>query len=234
MKPDLVKRTITHHTFDLLGTLDSPIVEPLPATCGRRTSKRSRHLKIRTAQPEDVQSINALTARSIRALHGGYYDESVINSAIDHAYGVDWQLVRDGGYFVAEIEGELAGAGGWSWRETIAGAHGPDDPPGEPLDPAKDAARIRAFYVEPKFVRHGIGTALLSASEAAAMDAGFKRATLTSTLPAVPFYSAHGYRKTGEFVLPLPGELSLELVRMEKSLGGGAAFREAELRSSSS
>lgn len=175
-------------------------------------------MKVRTARPEDVPAINALAARSIRALHTSHYEGRVIDAAIEHAYGVDWQLIRDGGYFAAEVGGELAGAGGWSRRETIAGAHGPDDPAAEPLDPARDAARIRAFYVDPPFARRGIGAALLTASETAARNFGFTRAALTSTLQAVSFYITCGYREVGPFFLPLPGDLALECVLMEKPL----------------
>lgn len=190
----------------------SPIVQCNPTVCV---------LNPRCAQPEDVPAINALVARSVRAVHTGHYDEPVIKAAIQHAYGVDWQLVRDGSYFIVELDGALAGAGGWSWRETIAGAHGPDDPPGAPLDPTRDTARIRAFYVDPAFARRGVGASLLAISEGAARKAGFARAALTSTLPAVRFYSAHGYREMSKFVLPLPGGLSLDLVLMEKSLDDG-------------
>jgi hypothetical protein len=41
----------------------------------------------RNAQPADVPAINALAARSIRALHAHHYGESVMESAIEHAYG---------------------------------------------------------------------------------------------------------------------------------------------------
>lgn len=172
----------------------------------------------RLAEPSDVPAINALTARSIRALHAGSYDNEVVEEAVCHAYGVDWQLVRDRTYFVAEIDGVVAGAGGWSYRQTIAGAHGPHDPAGERLDPAYDAARVRAFYVDPIFARRGVGTLLLGLSETAAREAGFSKAELTSTLPAVPFYAAFGYCSVRPFKMPLPSGLTLRLELMDKRL----------------
>ena len=126
----------------------------------------------RLAEPADVPVVNALTARSIRALHAGSYDDAVIDEAVTHDYGVDWQLVRDGTYFVVEIDGVVAGAGGWSDRQTIAGAHGPNDPAADLLDPVRDAARVRAFYVDPAYVRRGVGALLLRRSEQAAREAG--------------------------------------------------------------
>lgn len=172
----------------------------------------------RLAEPADVPHINALTARSIRALHAGSYDPTVIDEAIRHAYGVDWQLVRDGTYFVAEIAGAVAGAGGWSYRHTIAGAHGPDDPAGKRLDPALDAARVRAFYVDPIHVRRGVGALLLRLSEDGARAAGFMTAELTSTIPAVPFYAAFGYSPVREFNMRLPSGSTLRLELMDKRL----------------
>lgn len=173
----------------------------------------------RIAQPADVAAINALTARSIHALHSGSYSDAVIDEAVRHAYGVDWQLVRDGTYFVAEMDGALAGAGGWSYRQTIAGAHGPDSPAAPLLDPARDAARVRAFYVDPAYVRQGVGRLLLQLSEGAARAAGFAEAELTSTLPAVPFYAAFGYRPVRTFEMPMPSGAMLHLELMTKPLG---------------
>lgn len=172
----------------------------------------------RFAEPQDVAIINAITARSIRALHSDSYDGRIIEEAISHAYGVDWQLVRDKTYFVVEIDGVVAGAGGWSYRETIAGAHGPDDVAARELDPSRDAARIRAFYVDPTYARRGVAALLLQVSENAAQRAGYMKAELTSTLPAVSFYAAQGYQPTGEFDMPLPSGALLRLITMEKIL----------------
>jgi GNAT superfamily N-acetyltransferase len=172
----------------------------------------------RLAEPADVPAINALTARSIRALHTDSYDHAVIDEAVSHAYGVDWQLVRDGTYFVAEIDGLVAGAGGWSYRQTIAGAHGPDDPAAARLDPTRDAARVRAFYVDPAYVRRGVGALLLGLSEDGARAAGFMKTELTSTIPAVPFYAAFGYASVRAFNMQLPSGSTLRLELMDKRL----------------
>lgn len=179
-------------------------------------------IKYRLACTEDVPTITALVARSIRALHSDSYEKDLIEEAIRHAYGVDWQLVRDQTYFVAEADGHIVGAGGWSYRRTLAGAHGPDAAPAPPLNPPIDAARVRAFYVDPAVARAGIGRALLEKSEAAAFKAGFRRAELTSTLPAVPFYASAGYREIEAYDLPLPSGAVLRLKLMSKVLPPGA------------
>lgn len=86
--------------------------------------------------------------------------------------GLDTQLVDDGTYFVVEQDGALAGCGGWSRRATL---YGGDRSPGRDaalLDPARDAAHVRAMYTHPAFarrehhpVRHGRSTALQARPE---------------------------------------------------------------------
>ena len=105
--------------------------------------------------------------------------------------GLDTQLVLDGTYFVVECDGEIAGCGGWSWRSTL---YGGDDSlvsrEPEALDPATDAARIRAMYTDPGFTRRGVGRLVLRLCEDAARSAGFRRATMMATMAGVPLYRA--------------------------------------------
>jgi GNAT superfamily N-acetyltransferase len=108
--------------------------------------------------------------------------------------GLDTQLVKDGTYFVVEENGALAGCGGWSRRATM---YGGDVSPGRDpalLDPAKDAARVRAMYTHPAFVRRGIGRMILDACEAAARAEGFSRVELVATMGGLPLYQACGYQ----------------------------------------
>lgn len=146
-------------------------------------------MKLRLAEAEDVAHINKLIVRSIEALHLEHYHSDEVASAVRLAYGVDWQLVRDRTYYVAEVDRIVVGAGGWSYRHTISGGHGPDEAASPSLDPASDACRIRAFYVDPDYARSGIGSLLLVQCEDAAREASFARVELTSTLQAVPSIS---------------------------------------------
>jgi len=89
----------------------------------------------------------------------------------------------------------MVGCGGWGKRKTLYGGNhtvGRDD---SFADPATDAARIRAMYTHPDWIRRGIGTLLLDLGEEAARDAGFKVIELGSTLPGEPLYAARGYRE---------------------------------------
>src|ERR1700679_2657988 len=103
----------------------------------------------RSATFEDIPRLNELIAASVRALSRGYYTPAQIESAIKYIFGVDTQLVVDGTYYVAELDGQIAGCGGWSKRNTLYGGDQHKEIEDPLLDPAKDAARIRAFFVHP-------------------------------------------------------------------------------------
>ncbi len=110
-------------------------------------------------------------------------------------FGVDRQLIADSTYFVAEDGATLVGCGGWSKRKTLYGGdHGRDASEDALLDPATAPARIRAFFVHPRWARRGIGRKLLAACERAAAAAGFRSLELVATLAGVPLYAAGGYR----------------------------------------
>ena len=87
------------------------------------------------------------------------------------------------------------------------------------LEPATDAARIRAFFVHPEYARRGLGTLLLRTCEDAARTGGFTRAELTSTLTGVALYAARGYVARERFEIALGNGAKLPVVRMEKSVG---------------
>ena len=140
-------------------------------------------IRIRTATPEDVPALQRLIEESVRALSSNDYSKDQIEAALGTAWGVDTQLILDGTFFLVETAGHIVGCGGWSKRRTLFGA---DSQPGrqvELLDPVRDSARIRAFFVHPGYVRQGIGRALLERCETEARAHGFKSAELLATLP---------------------------------------------------
>jgi GNAT superfamily N-acetyltransferase len=131
--------------------------------------------------------------------------------------GLDTQLIDDGTYFIVEADGELAGCGGWSRRATL---YGSDETPGRSaalLDPATDAARIRAMYTHPAHARKGVGTLILSLCENAARTEGFSRMELMSTLSGEPLYRRCGYQPD-ERIVDDRGGVPVPLLRMSKRL----------------
>lgn len=129
---------------------------------------------------------------AIGELQKSFLDQDQIASS-RAIMGLDTQLIADETYFVIELDGAIAGCGGWSRRATM---YGSDATPGRDaglLDPAKDAARIRAMYTHPDYARRGVGRLILSLCEAAARAEGFAIAELVATAAGEPLYRACGY-----------------------------------------
>ncbi len=173
-------------------------------------------IQLRLAATEDIPALDQLMRRSVRSLSAGYYTERQIELSLVHVFGIDTQLIADGTYFVAEANGQLVGCGGWSKRRTLYG--GDQTKAGEDslLDPTREPARIRAFFVDPDFARRGIGRCIIEACEAAALAAGFRHLELGATLPGVPLYSALGYQPIEQIEHPMPEGEVLPIVRMGK------------------
>ena len=100
----------------------------------------------RIATLTEIPRLNELITVSARILSAGYYTPAQTESAIKYVFGVDSQLVIDGTYYVAEIAGETVACGGWSMRNTLYGGDQHKEKEDPLLDPAIDAARIRAFF----------------------------------------------------------------------------------------
>ena len=171
---------------------------------------------IRRASLEDVPALKALIATSARALSQADYTPAQIDAALRGAFGVDTQLIRDGSYFVIEAGERLAGCGGWSRRRTLFGSDSRADRDATELDPATEAAKIRAFFIHPDFARRGLGTQLLERCEHDAIAHGFRRLELMATLPGVRLYAARGYLGTAPIEWPLGDGVTIRFLPMSK------------------
>lgn len=174
------------------------------------------HLRVATSK--DAAGIRELIEASVRGLQAGDYSAAQREGALATVFTVDSQLIADGTYFVATTdEGKLAGCGGWSYRKTLYGGdHQVERIAPERLNPAVDAAKIRAIFVHPVFARMGVGSLILEAAESAAMAQGFTRFEMGSTLTGVGLYTLKGYREMTRFMVPVGGGETIEVVRMVK------------------
>lgn len=136
--------------------------------------------------------------------------------------GVDHSLIADGTYSVVETVQQgrtvMVGCGGWGRRKTLYGGDhtaGRDD---SLSNPETDAARIRAMYTHPDWIRRGIGTLLLDLGEAAARNAGFRTIELGSTIPGEPLYLARGYREVSRETLVAENGADNVIIKMVKAL----------------
>jgi GNAT superfamily N-acetyltransferase len=182
----------------------------------------SQQFLLRPATTADIPVLRELIDRSVRELQREDYSTEQLEAALGTVYGVDTQLIADGTYYVVEVDNAgatmIAACGGWSMRKTLYGSdHGPYRD-SEVLDPALDAAKIRAFFVHPNWVRRGLATLILKACEDAACARGFRRFEMGATLTGVPMYTARGYTKDAILEAPLPNGLSLTVVRMSKTI----------------
>jgi len=203
---------------------------PAPVHASMPIQGSSVNFAIRRAVPADIPALQTLIEASVRGLQTGDYTASQIDGALASVYGVDSQLIADGTYFVVEAHSEtgtpaqpnplgiIVGCGGWSKRKTLYGGDRWTGREDLLLDPQSDAAKIRAFFVHPQWVRRGIGSLILDACEDAALAAGFRRLEMGATLTGVPLYRARGYEERESLAVPLANGESLPIVRMEKHL----------------
>jgi len=175
-------------------------------------------MNFRLATFDDVPALQNLIALSVRGLSKGYYTDKQIESSIKHIFGVDSQLITDGTYYLLELDNTIAACGGWSKRNTLYGGNQFKDVVDPLLDPAIDAARIRAFFVHPDYARRGIGRQLITRCEDAAKSVGFIAFELGATLPGVPLYEAMGYTAIERVDAQLPDGEVLGIVKMRKSV----------------
>ena len=177
---------------------------------------------LRTATTRDIPALRSLIESSVRELSVGFYTHEQIDAALTHVFGVDTELIADGTYYLIEsIDGPVA-TGGWSARRTLYGGDqmkGAEDPR---LDPTVDSARIRAFFVHPKWARQDLARRLYAECARAAWDAGFRSFELIATAPGEPFYTTLGFTIVERGATQLPGGVSVPFAHMHRQIGPSA------------
>lgn len=175
-------------------------------------------VRVRRATYADVPQLSGVIERSVRELQSHDYTDLQIEGALETVFGVDTTLIDDGTYLVVETESksEIVACGGWSKRKTLFGGDRWTRREDDQLDPAVDAAKIRAFFVHPEWARRGLGTLLLESCEDAARAAGFRRFEMGATLTGVRLYERRGYTAVDRVAVPLANGETLAVVRMIK------------------
>jgi GNAT superfamily N-acetyltransferase len=175
-------------------------------------------LSIRKATDADIPALNALIARSARGLSTREYRPEQIEGALRGAFGVDTQLLKDETYFIVEDLGEIVGCGGWSFRSTLFGGDARAGRDASILDPNTQAAKIRAFFVDPGHARRGIGSLLLDHCESQARARGYSEVELMATLPGAKLYAARGYTGAPLVHFDVGSGENIEFIPMRKPL----------------
>jgi GNAT superfamily N-acetyltransferase len=173
---------------------------------------------LRAARDSDIATMQALIQRSGIGLSQGFYTPGQAAAITHEVFGVDSQLVRDGTYFVIEHNGVIVACGGWGKRDTLHGGDQRKQGTDRLLAPGVEAARIRAFFVEPGMARQGLGTMLMKRCEEDARAAGFTSLELAATLPGEPLYRALGFAEVERVELALTAGVRVPLVRMRRTI----------------
>lgn len=171
-------------------------------------------MMVRVATMADVPALQELIHLSVRGLSTGHYTPAQIEVALSEVFGVDTQLIADATYYVVDGPSGPVASGGWSARRTLFGGDQMKQTEDPILDPAVDAARIRAFFVHPEWSRRGLARQLYHTCERAAAAAGFRSFELMATLPGEPLYSALGFTGVERVVMTLGNGVAVPFVRM--------------------
>jgi GNAT superfamily N-acetyltransferase len=180
---------------------------------------------LRLAIPADIPAITELMQASVRALFPLVYSPEQTASALTHIAQLDPVLIDDGTYFVHEAttgpttrptSGEIVACGGWSRRAKLYAGSGGRDDDLRLLDPATEAARIRAMFVRSDWTRRGLGRAILDACTEAAAREGFTELILMATLPGVPLYASFGFAEVESAQITTPDGVDLGGVLMTR------------------
>jgi N-acetylglutamate synthase-like GNAT family acetyltransferase len=165
---------------------------------------------------EDCGAADAAALGLPRTAGCGAADTVALGLSGTQALHPSGQALRDSGQAGVSVLPRIAGCGGWSKRKTLYGGDHWTQREDSLLDPEKDAAKIRAFFVHPAWARRGVGTLLLEACETAAREAGFRRYEMGATLTGAKLFGVKGYVAVKRIVVPLDCGESLTVIQMEK------------------
>lgn len=151
-------------------------------------------MNIRKYRPEDLEDKKKVHREAIREIASKDYSEDEIDAwaSFDDYGSIDNDVVEG---WVAIADGELVGF----------------------ADYRKDEGRVINVYVNPDYLREGIGSRLLEQVLQDARNRGLDELTAEASVTAKEFYQSHGFEVVEETVHETNGE-ELQAFKMRKSL----------------
>lgn len=163
-------------------------------------------VKVRVARTADASSVRRVLLESYPLLMAGAYDDALLARALPLMTQANLGLLASGTYYLAEIEGEAVGCGGWTREEPGSGLLVPG------------VAHIRHFGVAVRFVGRGVGRALYERCAADARGSGVRRLECYSSLNGKAFYSALGFAVVRTIKVPMGAELTFPSIHMSRTI----------------
>ena len=150
-------------------------------------------IQICLSKPEDLDDILELQANAIRTLLSTY-NLHQIESLVRSQKAVRLNEKEKETIFVAELKDEIVGFACFSVQCNIIGG----------------------VYVNPDFVRKGIGTRLLQEIEKLAVENHHRKIQVISSLPSVNFYQSNNYYKAFNHVFHFEPETGVACTVLQK------------------
>jgi GNAT superfamily N-acetyltransferase len=161
---------------------------------------------IRISNLQDVLEITALLKASYTSQLEGSYSPQVLARALPLMTKANPRLLGSGTYYVAETKTELVGCGGWSREAPGSG------------EITKGTAHIRHVATHPRWLRQGVGRSLLVRCFHEAASAGVSNLECHSTIIAVDFYVAIGFKVVAPLLIQLATDISIDGVLLRRTL----------------
>lgn len=161
---------------------------------------------IRRATLADISAVDALLRRSYGPLLRADYPPSALVLALPRMARAQPRLLASGRYFLAEEDGAILGAGGWSVEPPGAGRA------------TEGLGHVRHVATDAAAVRRGLGRALMERVFEDARAGGMARLSSLSTLTAVPFYRALGFGALRQLDLSFGAGVPFPVVEMARDL----------------
>jgi len=145
-------------------------------------------MHVRDAKPADAEAVRTVHYASITGLGPESYNQRQVEAWASGCSTADYTAAINADeldYVVADLDSVVVGFGSLNWE--VIGDYDSDV-----------GAEVTAVYVLPSLARKGIGTELYKELEQRAHKQGVTVLGLSASLPAVPFYDAHGYNRVTE------------------------------------